>query len=275
MHRQILVSALSVGIAIATVLAHPAEAQRGGPRGGDDNDGGRRGQFGGGRGGGFRGGPGGGGSSLLGLLRVNEVQEEIQLTVDQQELVEILGEELREGRPDFPENFRDLSEEEQAAFRRRMEDWSQEQSTQATETLRTILEEQQYKRLQEISIQTRGVSALLDEEVAEKVELSEEQLAKLKETQDAAREEMGTAMREMFRGGGGGFDRDAMREKMEEFRKETENRMLAHLSEEQKAAFADLKGKPFEMPERRAGFGGGGRGGDGRGRGGNRPRRPE
>ena len=92
-------------------------------------------------------------------------------------------------------------------------------------------------------------------------------------------------MREAFAGGGGGggFDRDAMRERMETFRKESEEKILAHLSAEQKTAFEGLKGEKFEMPERAFGFGGGrgggpggGRGDGGRGRrGGDRPQRPE
>ena len=188
MQRKTLISLFSVALLAATVMAPAVEAQRGGGRRGGDREGGGRGQFGGGRGGGgfggggFRGGPpGGGGSAILGLLRVEAVREEVKVTEDQQELVEILGDELREGRPDFPENFRDMSEEERDEFTEKMRKWGEEQAAQARETLKTILEGDQYKRLQEIFVQTQGVNALLDTEVVEQLKITQEQQDKIRE----------------------------------------------------------------------------------------------
>ena len=85
-------------------------------------------------------------------------------------------------------------------------------------------------------------------------------------------------MREAFQGGREGVDRTAMREKMETLRKESEAKMLAHLTAEQQAEFTKLKGEPFAMPAPDfGGFGRGGRGGRGgpEGRDGDRPERPE
>jgi len=282
MPHKTLVSLFSIALLAATVLAPAVEAQRGQGRRGEGDRGSRRGQFGGG---GFsRGGFGGrgsfGGGSLTGLLRIEEVQQEIKLTEDQQELVNILSDELREGRPDFPENFRDLSEEQQQAFFEKMRTWGEEQAAQAKETLKIILEEPQFKRLQEISLQQQGVNALFDSDVATALQLTPEQQAKLKETQEAIEAER-EAAREERRAQGGerrNFDFEAMREEFEKARKANEEQLLAQLTEEQKQAFTALKGAPFEMPERR--FGGGrdrgrrgGRGGPGGGS--DRPQRPE
>jgi hypothetical protein len=276
-HRS-LFAIFTVALLMATLAAGDVYAQREGGRRGPGGPGGFGGGFGG-----FR-----GGSPLVGLLRIEEVRSELKVTEDQQELINILSDELREGRPEITGNFREMSEAEQAEFREKMEKWSAEQTAQAKETLKTILEEQQYTRLEQIQLQTRGVNALVDDEVAQALKLTPEQLAKLKETQEENGEAMREAMRGAFGGGRDEADREARRERMETFRKESEAKMLAHLTAEQQTQFASMKGEPFEMP-RGALFGGGrpgGRdGGDGEGRrrggrpggdgGGNRPARPE
>jgi len=254
------------------------QRERSGRREGRRGFGGRgfgRGGFGGGAFGAREGG-------LLGLLRIDEVREELSVNDDQQELIRILGDDLREGRPDFPENYRNLSDAERNAFRTKMDQWQAKQEKEAKATLATILEPQQHKRLMEISIQVQGVDALTDEDVAGKLELSDDQKTKIAATIDENRDKSREQMREAFaaaREGGDRPDFSAMREKMESIRKENDKRVLAHLTEEQKTAFEAMKGEAFDMPERRFGRG---RGGFGRGRGGpgrgdrpDRPSRPE
>lgn len=264
-HRS-LVSIFVVALLMATLAAPALHAQPGQGEG-------RRG----GRGfGGFGGGFNRGGSPMF-LLRADAVRKELKVTEDQQELINILNDELRENRPEFTGNFREMSEQERNEFREKMEKWSAEQTAQAKETLKTILDEGQYKRLEQIQLQTQGVNALLQDEVAQALKLTPEQITKLKETQEANGEAMRTAMREAFQGGRDGVDREAMREKMDTLRKESEAKMLAHLTAEQQAQFTSMKGEPFEMPRDAFGFGGrGGRGGRGfGGPDGGRPQRPE
>ncbi len=83
-------------------------------------------------------------------------------------------------------------------------------------------------------------------------------------------------VREMMQGGGG---REGMREKMLEIRKGVEEKLLGKLSSSQRMEFKNLKGEPFEMPQRSfggRGGPGGQRGGErGQRGGGNRPQRPE
>ena len=301
MRRKTLISLLSVALLAAMALTPVVEAQRGGGRRGEqDGQGGRGpggqgrrgggfggGGFGGGGfgGGGFSRGRGGGGVAILGLLRIEAVREEVKVTEDQQELVAILGDELREGQPDFPENFREMSDEEREqareAYDEKMRKWSEEQTAVAKDTLKAILEPVQYTRLSQISIQTQGLRALLDPEVASALLLTDEQIQKIEATREANSEAEGDARREMFTGGGGGpggFDRDAVREKFEALRKEGEAKILAHLTADQKSAFEALKGAKFEgMPDFGSRFGRGGRTGRGPGGGpdgGGRPGRP-
>jgi Spy/CpxP family protein refolding chaperone len=97
---------------------------------------------------------------------------------------------------------------------------------------------------------------LADPKVAEKLKVTDEQKAKLKEVTTANMESMRAKMQELGQDG----NREGMREKMQELRKQGEEKVLAVLTTEQKATFEKLKGKAFQMPE---GAGRGGPGGPG------------
>ena len=101
--------------------------------------------------------------------------------------------------------------------------------------------------------------------------MSETQSEDAKKISQESREEMTTKMRKMFqdaRDGGGGFDRDKMREEFTAMTKAVNEKILNVLTEDQKKKFEEMKGEKFEMPERdRSSRGGGDRGGAG-GRGG-------
>jgi hypothetical protein len=285
MQRTKLIGMATLGLCVVcsdiAVQAQERDAE-------NQQEGRRRGRGGFGRGfqGGFGGpfGARGGGQELLGLLRIEEVQKEINLRDEQQESVQAFGRELRAERPDFPENFRDLSDEEQAEFRKKMQELSAKQAKETKATLQGILDPEQYKRLIEIHIQNEGASALADEDVAAKLNLTDEQKTKIATTIEENREKMVEQMRGGF-GESGGAGREGnfaeMRERMQTLRKEADERVVAHLTDEQKAAFAAMKGDAFEMPEPdfgrgRGGFGGGRRGGPGgRGERPDRPQRPE
>ncbi len=229
------------------------------------NDGGQQGQRGErGRNRGQRGGlRGGRDTGVMGLLRLDEVRSELQLTEDQAEAVQILGEELSEGRPEFPRNFREMSEEEQAAVRKSFEEWSTKQSASANKALATILEPKQFERLTQISIQQQGAAALRNDAVATKLKLTDEQQTKIAAAIAESRENLGKQMREAFQGGGGG-DREAMRKKFDEIRRNADSQILSALTDEQKTMFEEMKGEEFAMPQRR--FGGRRGGGEGRSR---------
>ena len=66
-------------------------------------------------------------------------------------------------------------------------------------------------------------------------------------------------------------DREQIRERMTKLRKESDDKVLAVLTAAQKTKFAQMKGKPLELPEDAIRGGGGGRD-RGRGGGGNRNR---
>ncbi len=210
----------------------------------------------GGRGRGGFGGPGGGrpggfgGDPIIGLLAVEPVREEIEMMPDQVEALTKLREQSTSGR-DGNFDFRSASEEERTKFFADL----QKRQKELREKLDEVLLPEQLERLEEISLQTRGTMALMDPEIAAKLNITEEQKAKFEEI----RNKSGERMREVF----GSGDRDKMREEMAKVRKESDDASLAVLTAEQRKQFDEMKGEPFEMPEGTFGGFGGGRGGFG------------
>jgi Spy/CpxP family protein refolding chaperone len=219
-------------------------------------------------GGGFGGRGFGGGGSLLDLARIEAVQKEIEVVDDQLTAINKLADELRAQRDSQQgerPDFRNMSEEQRDKLFAEMRARREKESLAANAKLAEILLPPQITRLEEISLQQRGTSALGDPKVAEKLGLSADQKKKLEETMTANMESMRSKMQELFQGG----NRDGIREKMQELRKEADEKVLAALTADQKAKFESLKGQPFQMPEGAFGRGrGGDRGGDRGGRGG-------
>lgn len=224
-------------------------------------------------GGGFRGGPGGpgglfGGGGVLGLVTRDEVQEELQLVDEQREKVEAVVDEsrdqIRDEMRDMFSNFRDLSEEERRErfdeIRGRME----EMNADLEGKLKKVLLPHQFERLKQIDvqqrIQQRGASALSSGDLAETLNLTDEQREKLEKRAEEVRAEL--------------------QEKIRQLQTEARDKMLDVLTAEQRAKLDGLMGDSFEVREDfgrfggRGGFRGGERGrGDGeRGRGRDRER---
>ncbi len=211
--------------------------------------------------GGFMGRGGGGSMRILG----NEaVQKELEMVDDQIEEVKKLEEKLREEfpRPDFG-NFREMSEEERGKVMAQMRERGEKMEKAAQKKIADILLPHQVARLKEITVQQMGAGAVLNAEVAAKLNLTDKQKTKIESVRDESMTEMREKIGALFRGG----NREEAMAKMAEMRKEFEQKMLAPLTDAQKKQFEEMKGKPFEMPRRQSGRGGG----EGRQRG----RRPE
>lgn len=274
-------------IAAAVVLSSSmmmASAQEERPRGerprGERPEGGR---FGGGPGGPGGGGPGGmmggmmgmgargGAGNLVMLLGREEVRTEIELMPDQVEGLRKMAERMRPERPDF--DFRNATDEERSAFMAKMQAQQAERAADAKAQLEELLMPKQFERLEQIALQSQGAMALLNPEVAEKLSISKEVTEAMNKDVTASQEE-GREMFQKLMAEGNREAMGSMREKMEEMRKALETKLVAHLSDEQKTKFEEMKGEKFELPPMT--FGGrGGPGGDrGAGPGGER-RGPE
>jgi len=118
--------------------------------------------------------------------------------------------------------------------------------------LASVLKPEQSRRLKQISIQQRGSQAFNEEDVQTTLKLTDDQKDKIK----TLNEDAGKEMREIFQNAQGNF-REAG-EKAGAVRKETMEKVLALLTDEQKKSWKEMTGEPFEVRFEgpRGGFGG-------------------
>jgi Spy/CpxP family protein refolding chaperone len=196
-----------------------------------------------------RGGMRGGGGGALFLLRNETVQKDLSLSEDQKSSLQKLQDSARES---FS-SLQGLSDEERTA---KIQELMKDQDAK----IAGILDDKQKARWKEIRLQSRGAQALSDKELAEALKLTDDQVNKIKEIVDAMRKEM-----QDFRQSAGSGDRTAMRDKMTKLRKDTDDKILAVLTPDQKTSYDKMLGTKIDLPQ--GGFFGGGFGG-GRGQGG-------
>ncbi len=189
--------------------------------------------------------PGGfmrGGSTSGLLLNHKPVQQELQLSEDQIKKITDAGTKQKKAMEDLMK-----SEDRGAAFKKLFEMAEANEKEYAS-----ILNEQQNKRLKELSLQARGASAFLDVEVGKQLGITEEQREKLRNSQMEAFQQV-AKLRE------GAASREELQKKMAEFNKANQDKMMAVLTAEQKAKWKTMTGEPFkgELPAMGAGFFGG------------------
>jgi Spy/CpxP family protein refolding chaperone len=195
-------------------------------------------------------GPRGGGGAGM-LLRNSGVQKELKLTDEQttkvKEFLEKTGAKMREA----------FQAGDQEKTREVMKEIAQETEKFVKDTLK----EDQVKRLKQIEHQIAGPRAFGEEDVAKALKLTDEQKDDIKKIN----EELGAAAQEAFQGAFG--DREKMaeaRKKMENLNKEAMTKITKMLTPDQKKAWKEVTGEPFDFkPE---GFGPGGGFGKGKGR---------
>ena len=184
-----------------------------------------------------RGGGRFGGASLVRLVSLEEVQEELKLTDEQTKKAADLNEELRS---DIREAFQAVRDAggDFAESREKMRKLQQE----ASATFAEVLEERQQQRLREIFVQVNGASALSDKHVAIALKITDEQKKKLKQITADGFQTMRDAFQDL---------RDApqeeRRDKFAELREKGSVQLLAVLTKEQTDAFEKMKGEEIEL----------------------------
>jgi hypothetical protein len=248
------VGLLSLALAVCLGSAMVAQEEgRGRGRGGAGGPGaGGPGAGGPGGRGGFPGMMGGGSMGgaldLVGLLRMEQVQKELEMTPEAAQAV-------RDAMPDMRELF-NASESERAGKLK-------EASVKAQEVMDEVLSPEHQKRLLGLYVQQNNFRAASNELVAKEIGLDEAGVAKVKEAAAKAFADLRGKMEEMR--SSGNMDFTKMREMMEGAGKDSEKAIQEVLTDDQEKALEALKGEKFEFPERPA-FGGG-RGGPGGDRG--------
>lgn len=194
-------------------------------------------------GGGRFGGRGFGGGGSLQLLRSEYVQQELNLTDDQKTKIRELAEGSRRQAPGG-RGGRDLSREERekriAEFR--------EQQEKLNKQVNEVLTDEQQKRLQGIQLQLAGPQAVVRDDIAKEIGLT-----------DSQREKIQGIVREQAQAARGSFE--GLRELPEEERrakfrelaekrqaaeKETEAKINEVLTDQQKKKLEELKGEPVD-----------------------------
>lgn len=186
-----------------------------------------------------RGGFGGGMGSPAMLLGNKSVQKELNLTDEQIEKAGAIATEMREK---MQEKMQDIPQEER---REKMPAIMAELNKEVMKSVKEVLKPEQATRLDQIAIQAAGLQAFARPDVAAKLKVTDEQKEKIK----AIQEESGAAMREIFQGAGD--DREGAMKKIAELRKETFEKAVALMSDDQKKAWKEMTGKPFTVVQER------------------------
>jgi len=220
----------------------------------------------------FRGGFGGGagrGNSFF-MLRRDDVQSDLQLTTDQKTKIQSIFDSMRgqrgQGGDGGGRNRGDKagnppSDADREARRKQME----AQRADMDKKLKGILSDSQVKRLKEISIQTQGNMAIMNDDVQSELGITSDQKAKIK----SLRDKMGEAMQSIFQKmQDNSLSRDDVMKSMQknnDVMKEELGKVLTHSQADKLKA---MGGAPFKAdPSENQGFGGfGGRRGGGGGR---------
>jgi Spy/CpxP family protein refolding chaperone len=174
------------------------------------------------------------------MLSMPEVQTELKLSDEQKTKVMTLLDQLREERQQQGQELRDLSQEERQKR-------GAEMRAAANKLVNAILNADQQKRYRQLRLQQQGMSALTEKDVADELKLTDEQRTKIQGIQD---EQMANMRSAFQRGGGDGGrpDFSAVRQRMEAMRKQTDEKIAAVLTDDQKKQWKDMLGASFTFP---------------------------
>jgi Spy/CpxP family protein refolding chaperone len=193
----------------------------------------------------------GGNTGLTDLLNIDKVQEELKLTEDQIAEVSAMVDEVRsmlseKFEAEFGADFdpQEMTDEDRERMRDVMREARNEIRTWEKEKLGQLLNEDQRTRLQQISWQAQGGRALSDADLQTALGLSDDQKTQITKLFD----DLQTQSMEAFRSG----DREAAGR----LRTEAYEAAMALLTDEQKTKLEELKGEPFELPQREGRNGG-------------------
>ena len=185
-----------------------------------------------GQGRGFGGGMGGGPQ----MLNNPSVQKELKFTEEQTSKAQTAMTEIRDAHQDEMAALRDLDPAERAPKMAAL------MKTMTTEAIKALsLTETQVKRYTQIALQARRAQAFADPEVAAKLKITDDQKKQIQElVQDS-----GAKSREIFQANQD--DRAEAMKQIQALQKETGTKVMALMTGDQKKAWKEMTGEPFEM----------------------------
>ena len=184
----------------------------------------------------------------LGLLSLEQVQNELKLSQDQIDKVKDIGEKLRE---EMGEQFAGLRQIEDRQERwAKMAEMGEQFDEKAHGQVRQLPSSEQMIRLYQVRLQVRGaVYGVNNQWIANRLKFTDEQRKKAAELEKTTREKISEAFSGL---------RDLpqeerrkkyaeVREKVGKIRSEADEQALGLLTAEQKGEFEKLKGEKFEL----------------------------
>jgi Spy/CpxP family protein refolding chaperone len=201
---------------------------------------------------------GAGGGLGGGLLLANKsVQEELKITDEQKTKIEEIAKESREktdailGKIDLQDkdNLKEAFAKRREAFEQNKDKVNEINQT-SEKAMLAILDDGQKKRFKQIETQVGGLASFQKEEVVKALNLTDDQKEKIKVIAEDVGKDIGDLQKEAFRDKSG-----EARKKIASLRKESMEKAVAVLNDDQKAKWKELTGEPFELRQQ---FGGGG-----------------
>ena len=183
-------------------------------------------------------GPGMGGPGAGANLTNKSVQKELKLSDEQVKKAETLMTDMREKMMEKFQEARELEGDEQ---RVKMQALQKEMATEIKKATSELLTPEQSKRFEQITLQSMGVNAFNDPDVAKKLKITDDQKAKIKDLGESMMSQMGEIRQTMQ------DDREGAMKKMTALRAENTTKGMAILTSEQKATWKEMTGEPFEM----------------------------
>ena len=175
------------------------------------------------------------GYSTVQLASLEKVHDELKLSDSQKTNAAEMAEELSSERREL---FSDGGGGDFAAAREKLT----KLTTEAEGKLKELLDDEQSKRLRSIQIQVNGAATLSDEDVVKALKISDAQKSQLDDVSEANTQAIREAFQDLQ-----GASREERREKFAELRNMGNEKLLAALTTDQRAAFEKLQGEKVEL----------------------------
>lgn len=178
------------------------------------------------------------------LLTLAPVQEELELDADQIDALDKLASQMHADAMEILSGLQDLTPAEQKEAMPELLKMIADKGQKLQARVDDILRPKQAARLNELSLQRRGVAALGDQQVADALKITDEQQRSLA----AIRQESGVKQREIDRQLSAGVERAKIRATVNALRKEFQAKILTVLSDDQRKQFEQMQGAKFKFP---------------------------
>jgi hypothetical protein len=184
------------------------------------------------------------GGSAEDLLQHPDVQQELKLSSQRLQTISQIQRAVHEKHKEDFDRLRDLGPEER---RRKQTVLAKSISQEVMTALSEVLGPEQLKRLEQIHVQRQGLRAFSDPKVDKALRLTDSQKQNIRKIEQGAAQEA----RLLFRVAAQEGFQETLK-KIERVRRKAVEKCLALLTDEQKKAWHELIGEPFEVRSQRS-----------------------